>query len=72
MSNYDNLLNSLTMDTFEVVTKISDDMFIGEDSGFCYEKDFDGKWWVDTGDGERGPFNTLERATECMAYAYKW
>ena len=66
MNNYD------WMDTFEVVTKINDDMFIGEDSGFSYEKDLSGKWWIDTGDGERGPFNTLEHATECAAYIYEW
>jgi hypothetical protein len=47
-------------------------MFYGEDSGFTYEKDLGGKWWVDTDEGERGPFNTLEHATECVAAAYDW
>ena len=60
------------LDTFEVVVRIGEDMFYGEDSGFTYEKDLGGKWWVDTDEGERGPFNTLEHATECVAAAYDW
>lgn len=60
------------LDTFEVVEEIDDGVFYGEDSGFMYEKDFSGKWWIDTGDGELGPFNTLEHACECVAARYEW
>ena len=60
-----------SLDAFETVVKIKNGCYYGEDSGFYYEKEDDG-WWVDVGDGERGPYNTLEHATECMAYAYGW
>ena len=64
------------MDTFETVVRIdapwADEVWYGEDSGFTYEKESDGKWWVDTNDDERGPFSTFEQATECMAYAFGW
>ena len=37
-----------------------------------YEKDESGKWWVfcDLLGEERGPFNTLEHACECIAAIY--
>ena len=55
--------------------------FVGEDTWFDsmtgdqYEKDLSGKWWVfcDVLDEERGPFNSLEHACECIAEVYeKW
>ena len=45
-----------------------DNHYVHGSSGDWYEKDMDGKWWVDVeGVGEIGPFNTLEHACECMA-----
>jgi len=51
-----------------------DNHYVDGETGDWYEKDLDGKWWVDIHDGNGGsketigPFNTLEHACECMAY----
>lgn len=38
-----------------------------------FEKDWAGQWYVQSDDGltERGPFNSLEHACECMVYVYE-
>ena len=38
-----------------------------------FEKDCAGQWYVQSEDGlsERGPFNSLEHACECMYYVYE-